>query len=361
MIFHPRVRNISIDKMKNKYDEYYNFRLASATDVDNIMKFIASDWNSNHILAKDKEFFLWQYGRSEYGDYEHINVVLMTDKKDSILGIIGFIAYSNDVNRFDISPAITKVKSEGLIPLAGIEFMKRQMNIVGERHHLSYGTNPNTIKPIYKNVFHYRVGQMQQFYMLNDNVVEFKIASIGKHEHYRTVDYGFSMNEFRYIDEVSDLFEFTRDFYRLVYKSKEYINKRYFQHPVYDYRKWIIRDDAGEILALLFAREIVIEDRKVLRIVDYRGELENLYKIGHQLKEILHSDNYEYIDLISDNLSSDLMKENGFLLLNQFGENVIPNYFEPFVPKNIVLHYENDDNCVIFKADGDQDRPNSRS
>ena len=44
------------------------------------------------------------------------------------------------------------------------------------------------------------------------------------------------------------------------------------------------------------------------------------------------------------------------------GDIVIPNYFEPFVQKNIAINYFTDsqalENLRIYKADGDQDRPN---
>ena len=52
----------------------------------------------------------------------------------------------------------------------------------------------------------------------------------------------------------------------------------------------------------------------------------------------------------------------GFKLLNYNQNDIVPNYFEPFVKKNINLlfAYKTPQNkkIRIFKGDGDQDRPN---
>ena len=132
--------------MGNKYDEVYDFKLASINDTDRIMDFIKREWASDHILAHDKELFLWQYDRSEYGDKDSLNFILLTDKKDNLLGIIGFVAY--DENNISITPALTKVVPHGLLPLTGLEFMIRQAQIVGEKNNFASGINPTTVVPL---------------------------------------------------------------------------------------------------------------------------------------------------------------------------------------------------------------------
>jgi len=50
----------------------------------------------------------------------------------------------------------------------------------------------------------------------------------------------------------------------------------------------------------------------------------------------------------------------GFLEKNNDHE-VIPNYFEPFLKKNVNIRFAykaKEHNYAIFKADSDQDRPN---
>ena len=344
----------------NRYDDKYDYMRASVDNTDEIMTFIDKEWKKDHILAKDKEFFLWQYGREEYGDKKNLNIILMRSKEGELLGMIGYVAYSDQVGDLYISPAITKVKNVELLPMAGVEFMKRQMRIVGERFQLSSGTNPRTLLPIYNRVFHYRTGVMQQYYIVNPSKKEFRIAVVPSNKPRRVTDSGFRLEEFTLLSEAEPNFDFEKRFERMTVKSKEFINKRYFEHPIYKYKKWFVQDNYGETLAILFGRIVSVNGEKALRLVDYRGDLQNLPKIGYALTKMIEEEGYEYADLMVDQLSQSKMEEGGFRLLDINGKTVIPNYFEPFVRENISIHYENNSDAVLFKADGDQDRPNYR-
>lgn len=343
--------------MANKYDEVYNYRMATVDDVDNIMNFIRQEWAENHILARNKELFLWQYGRTEYGDNKGINFVLMTDKKGEILGIIGFVSYDPDNN--SISTAITCVKAEGLLPMSGLELMKRQMQIVGEKVQFSSGTNPNTILPLFKRVFHMTTGIMQQYYMLNAEVKDYHIAVPDAsciEEKFITT--GFTIEEIHDFKEIEDCFDLYKIRENMVYKSPEFLNKRYFKHPVYNYKKWFVRNESGERADILFGREIEREGVKILRLVDYRGNLDDLKELGKPLHDLMKEKKYEYIDLMVSDLSDYHLDKAGFHLLDPDGNTIIPHYFEPFVRENKKNYFQNETDVVIFKADGDQDRPN---
>ena len=347
--------------MGNRYDERYNFRMATVNDVDAIMSFIHDEWGESHILAHNKELFLWQYGASEYGDNEKINVVLMTEKNNGdIVGMIGFVPYSQDVNNLHISTAITKIKSRHVMPMAGIELMKRQNILVGEEANFASGTNPDTIMPIFEKVFHHRVGIMQQYYILNPMVEKFRVAKPDKEEYDDSfVPYSYSLQEIFDIRDIERHFDINKVNAHMSIKSKEYINKRFFCHPIYSYRKWFIQNSLNENLGVIFGREIIVDECKVLRLVDYRGDLEHLEKIGSAIRDLMELEGYEYIDLMVSDLSGYKLKEAGFNLLDPNGKTIIPHYFEPFVQENIKNHYQTNYDIVIFKADGDQDRPNT--
>lgn len=340
----------------NRYDELYYFRLAKIDDVDGIMKFIHDEWNKEHILAHNKEFFLWQYGRSEYDDYENINFVIMEDKENNILGLIGFIAYSNDKERLHISQAITKIKPYGMLPMSGVELMKRQIQLVGEKIQFASGVNPTTIKPIFDRVFYNEVGTMQQFYMLNKEICDYRIAVIKDRQYLTPSNSNYKLLEIDRLDKVS--FDYNVNYDRMSYKSYEFINKRYFKHPIYKYKSWSLVDEQNQCKGLLFAREIEHNNSRILRIVDYRGDLSGLYGIGSEIYKIMIDSKYEYVDIMVSGLDETKMRSCGFNLLDVDGENIIPNYFEPFEQRNIRNNYYKSGDIVIFKADGDQDRPN---
>ncbi len=342
----------------NKYDEYYNFRLAKIADTDSIMKFISEEWGENHILAKNKTLFLWQHDRSEYNDFENLNYVLMTDKKNNILGIMGFVAYSDEKDKLQISGAIVKVKSSGLLPMTGVEFKKRMGDLIGAKIEFASGVNPITMKPIFEKVLKHKVGVMQQFYMLNPNVKEFKVAYIDKVEYLPVEDTGYSLKKISDFKAAKEVFDFEIDYEHMSHKSAAFINKRYFQHPIYVYEKWLVQNKEKETKGVLFGRVVDVDGTKVLRLVDYRGNIDDLYCIGKSVMKIIKENNFEYADLMVDYLDVKKMQKAGFFLLDVNGKNIIPNYFEPFERINIKNWYQNSGNVVIFKADGDQDRPN---
>ncbi|MCI8584228.1 MAG: hypothetical protein HFH13_14025 [Dorea sp.] len=345
--------------MSNKYDKLYDFRIATVEDIDNIMKFIHDEWGENHILAHDKKLFTWQYGSSEYGDNTTINVVLMTKKDGEIVGMIGFVPYSDNREHLHISTAITKVSSRNVIPMSGIELMKRQVSLVGEEANFASGTNPGTILPFFEKVFKHKVGIMQQYFILNEEIKDFKVArpdlSDYKHTFIETAYSLYEVNGFQELSRRYDLNEMNK---HMSIKSPEYVRKRFFEHPYYTYKKWVVMDEKGNGTGVIFGREIEIENTKILRFVDYRGELSHLEKIGSAVHDLIRAEGYEYVDLMASDLTEIKMDEAGFNLLDPDGKTIIPHYFEPFVQENIKNYYQTNYDLVIFKADGDQDRPN---
>ena len=343
----------------NRYDEAYIFRKATVDDVDSIMSFIKTEWNEKHILANDKDFFMWQYGRGEYNDDNSINFILMTDKDGHLLGIIGYIPYDND--DISVSPAMTKVKASGLLPMTGLEFMKREMRLVGEKNHFASGTNTKTILPLYSKCFHHDYGFMQQYYILNSAVESYKIAYPKTGEKQLPfVETGYKLKTIQRYEDLVSRYDLGTEYPRMIYKSPEYIKKRFFDHPIYEYQKWFVEDGDGNAVGILFGREIHINGSKVLRLVDFRGNPNDLCELGSALHEMMTENDYEYIDLVVSDMSSYDLGKAGFKLLDFDGETIIPNYFEPFEQRNIKNCYQTNSNNIMFKADGDQDRPNHR-
>ena len=141
-------------------------------------------------------------------------------------------------------------------------------------------------------------------------------------------------------------------------KSGEYIQKRYFNHPKYKYKFFVI-----EKKNLLIARETYLRkyNRKILSFVDYIGIISKLGKVNNLLRNLTKNDNYEYIDLLCSKNISNILLKSGFKIKLSNDKNIIPIYFSPFIKKNVDIYYETSDkNMFFFKADADQDRPNRK-
>lgn len=86
-----------------------------------------------------------------------------------------------------------------------------------------------------------------------------------------------------------------------------------------------------------------------------------LKSIKYNLFKLIDEMEYEYIDFYNFGINQKILNKAGFELNKYNKDIIIPNYFEPFLQKNIKLYYVSwpkKTSFPIFKGDGDQDRPN---
>lgn len=340
----------------NRYSDKYNFRLAHIEDVDKIMSFIKSNWREGHILANNKEFFLY-----EHGNESNINFIICEEKSTgTMVGMHGFIPYSDSCNEnYHVCGVLTMVSGENLMPMLGVELIKRFIEITNYKTYCGIGTNSKTMVPIAERLFRRVTGIMQHYYMIND-LSEYKVAVIENKKYFLPISQNMVvLQKIEDINQCNSTFNFEKKYYRLPYKSKAYIDKRYFHHPIYRYHKWkVLCND--EMKGLLIAKVITINERKIMRIIDFIGDISAFKHIGESLKSMLIEEKYEYIDCFSNGLDQRDMEEAGFALIEKGDKNIIPNYFEPFVHENIEIWFESSEkDMVLFKGDADADRPNA--
>ena len=344
----------------NGYDGVVTFRQAEFSDISRVMSFIKGYWRNDHILGTDLDFFLY-----EHGDDKKINFIICEDRKDNdIVGIHGFIPYGNlDTRQKHVCGVMTMVKKNTVVPMLGVELIKRFANITNYKTYCGIGTNPNTMTPIAEKIFGRFIGKMSHYYQLNENMGNFRIAKITdrKNKNNKIENNNFvkliELNNFKELDNSFDL-NIVHKF--LPYKEGWYIEKRYYNHPVYKYRVWGVQLD-GVVVSLLFGREITYNNSYIMRFVDYIGEIDDLWLAGEGIKKIINNGNYEYADFLLHGVPEKIMNKCGFVKKEEHDRNIIPTYFEPFVNENVDIWYELSHNdLVIFKGDADADRPNYR-
>ena len=72
----------------------------------------------------------------------------------------------------------------------------------------------------------------------------------------------------------------------------------------------------------------------------------------------MYQGRYEYIDCLCDGIEDTLFDKIGFSRKKHDGNTIIPTYFEPFIQKNVKIHFEKSlQSQVLFKGDSDADRP----
>ncbi len=326
-----------------------NYIRANKIDTDRIMKFMSENVGKNHVYAVNKDFFLY-----EFLNDDSLNI-LMAEDPDSkeIYGLYGYYIYSSQEEGCDMAGGISQVSSECRIPLIGTALYGKLKEFYNVRSIVSVGMNKGTSYEINRRRKDTYLGKLSHFYMLSEKD-DFRIAVVCD----KTI---VSITEkkqddlvlFVDADHLYSVFDESHFKDRLPYKDRQYIEHRYFNHPVYKYQLYGIEDKM-----VLVCREVSANGAKVLRIVDVLGDASMIRHAGKGLQELLKDNDYEYIDFMEYGMDESDVLAAGFVKLDPEGSNIIPNYFEPFEQRNIeVLCCASLRPALIFKADADQDRP----
>ena len=97
-----------------------------------------------------------------------------------------------------------------------------------------------------------------------------------------------------------------------------------------------------------------------MRIIDVVGAEACLKSAIRPLVLEMQQNGDEYIDLLSWGLDGSQIKEIGFNDCRELVDCVVPEYFSPFSQSNVDrwLFTNLPGTEIIYKGDGDQDRPN---
>jgi hypothetical protein len=331
--------------------------LASVDDISKIMSFINSEWKEGHILARNQYFFLY-----EHQNRDQINFVISKAKDMQINGVLGFIPSALD-EESDVATVIWKVAKNNDNPILGIQLLQYLQQVKGIRTVFSVGINKKTIG-IYKYLGMH-TNSLDQFVMLNRNIREFKIAKVAKSNDFRGSEVSSGENyEIKQITDDLELQGFDFEGYKqnIPFKNLKYFSKRYLHHPIYKYNVYGAFF-MNKIVGLIVTRVQSYDESQAVRIVDFIGDEKCFGDFGSFLRELILKERYEYADFYCFGLDKSTLNNAGFHIVDPLQEDlIIPNYFAPFVQKNVLIHFfahtDKINNLKLFKADGDQDRPN---
>ena len=334
-------------------DNEISIRFAVHNDVDKIMKAINDHWDANHILAHNKDFFLYIF----CGDGNQINMVIGEERSTGeIFGFLGFVKY-NSSDCPDIALILWKAV-DGKDAILGVKLLFFLVKNV--RHELisTVGTNPKTALPIYKSL-KYNVGRLEHYYRISDKK-EYKIAKIADKHILPIADDSWDILRFPDFETFKSKIDDSKLCEMYPHKDKYYFNHRFFAHPIFHYMVYAITSkDIDTIPAFFVCREVEKFGAKILRIIDYIGKESYFSFLASPLQKLMDMNNYEYMDCYCCGMFEKTMNDAGFVLRGENDPNVIPNYFEPFLSQNGDIYYFSNktDNFRAFKGDADQDQP----
>lgn len=344
--------------------EGYDIRFCRETEIDQLCQFIDKHWQKGHVLAVNRKLMDWQHYDAEKKRY---NFVIAKHKaSNKIHGVLGFISprhFDNMLTAEDIWLVVWKIRDDIQVSGLGLSLLNSLISLTNPRSIGAIGLNTQVV-PIYK-LLRYKTGKLNHYYIVNNKIKDFKI--IGDFDgcyHNQSIS---EKEKSLILYEKDDFVKLSRDVDRIASarqipeKSINYIVRRYFEHPVYQYYLYAAKDCDGKISAFFVLREVCHDSSKALRIVDFIGDPQGLSGTLTGFQSLLSDSNAEYVDFYNLGIDEEIIIGGGFIKLNGSQKVIIPNYFEPFVKKNIDLLYaykcEND--YIICKGDSDQDRPNS--
>ena len=142
-------------------------------------------------------------------------------------------------------------------------------------------------------------------------------------------------------------------------KDVWYLARRYFAFPHLAYQVYAARH-SGALLAYLVCRVADSGRGKVLRIADYIGRDEVLPRLGKAIDRLLLASGAEYAELYCAGLPAAVLEAAGFCERAEGSADILPNYLTPPLYENTDYYYFTSapEQFVMFRPDGDQDRPN---
>ncbi|MFI3169036.1 MAG: hypothetical protein R3Y06_03725 [Faecalibacterium sp.] len=152
-------------------------------------------------------------------------------------------------------------------------------------------------------------------------------------------------------------------------KSLAYLQRRYFDYPYQQYDVWSVQE-GDKLLAYCVTRTVqsyaegsspdAPDAIPVLRVVDFIGAAEVLPRIGGALDALMEAEGAEYTDCYCAGIAPEHFAAAGLYERTAQGSEIVPNYLTPVLNANTEYFYFTNlpDGFTMFKADGDQDRPN---
>jgi len=336
----------------------YKFKICEKDDLPRLLTFIDTYWKKNHILVRSREILDFQYYNRETGKY---NFVLaentQTGELDGIRGWIRVDQYDPALAQFDeVWSAVSKVRTD--VENNEIKVLGSYLWRYLERHK-GFGTvGISHFSFAMHTAIRHKTCSLSQYFILNRETKKFKVAVIPADYQTptETKQCYWHLYEIEEIKAIAD--DAVQAYYR-PFKSKTYLINRFTKHPVYHYHFYGIYD-GNELNAILVGKFVEINGGKILRIVDVLGTLEEVGCLYEDFQTILHESGSEYVDFLCFGIDDLVFQKMGFDKLDPEQDKlIIPNYFEPFEAKNIVINgaYKPAERYCMFKADADQDRP----
>lgn len=330
-------------------------RFGDNADVGIVSNFINEYWKQGHILSHDRELFEYMYlekdGRLNF-------VIAFEPQSNEAIAILGYIP--SDALHSRVSLSIWKSRSDAHLRQykAGLAVLRFLIEELKPKSIFSAGISANT-RDVYR-FLGYSCGLMNHQVIVNNKISEFEIiknppvASLYR----QSSDPAVSSLVMLTADEELRRAVSKLDFAKTL-KDIDYLCHRYLNHPRFNYEICEVVLNARTVGILVF-RRVFANNRSCIRIIDVVGAEVCLRSAIPPLAQEMIANGDEYIDLVSWGLGNSELEKIGFTDRRKHTNCIVPEFFSPFSQTNVDrwLFTNLPETEIIYKGDGDQDRPN---
>ena len=340
---------------KTSSDPRLILRFGDNADVGVVTKFIDEHWKPGHILARDRELFEYMYLEKD----GRLNFALAFEPlSNELIAILGYLP--TNVSHSRISLSMWKARPDAHLRKykAGLAVLRFLIDELKPKSIFSTGISADT-RDVYK-FLGYSCDVMNHHVIVNNQIDEFKIIKNPPSSSFYSQTYGSAASSLAVIKSDEELRNaVSRLGFLETLKDIDYLCHRYLNHPRFKYEVREVMLNAKTV-GILFFRRLFANDRSCIRIIDVVGAEICLKSAIQPLIQEMLTNGDEYIDLLSWGLDGGQLNEAGFANCGEFTDCVVPEYFSPFSQTTVErwLFTNLPDTEIIYKGDGDQDRPN---
>ncbi len=337
----------------------YKYHFCKLSEIDKLKDFIDKHWRKGHILSKSEELIKFQH---LVGGRDYLTFVVaenqQTGEFDGVYGYISNWKYAPSHNIPNVQwGAVWKTRDDvhneeiGKIGFGMLRYILKNdpAEVFG-----SIG-----ISGIHKQLaatLGYTMGDMNRYYIPNQTIKDFKVI---KNPDVTNLSAEATDS---YVKEIEFPYGVKFEHNMNPYKDIEYFENRYKKHISFLYR-YLGLYKKDELKGVFVFRNVDSAGPRVLRIMDFIGDLGDMDNINASVQQLLVSENAEYIDCLNHGIDPKYFHQLGFKEAKIDRDTILPEYFDPFEQRYVPMEFcylaDKDVNYVIFKGDGDQDRPNS--
>lgn len=337
----------------------YKYRLCKLSEIGRLKDFIDNHWRKGHILSKSDELIKFQH-YIDGKDYLTFVVAenLQTGEFDGVYGYISNWKYDNSHRIPNVLwGALWKIRDDVKNTEIGtIGFGMLRYILKSDPSEVFAVLGISGIHKQLATTLGYTIGDMYRYYIPNQSLTDFNVIKFPDLLGLNKVETGCYVKEIDFPYGVS----FSNNMNP--YKNIEYFENRYKKHISFHYRYLGIYKNE-KLKGVFVFRNVDSAGPRVLRIMDFIGDLSDVQDVNVSIQKLLQSENAEYIDCLNHGIDSKFFFQMGFKEAVKGGKTILPEYFDPFEQRYVPMEYcymsEDKEPLIIFKADGDQDRPNS--